>query len=502
MSELMIGWSEADITPATDKFISLSGQYYVRLTKEIHSRLKTVAVAFSSGEKHFLLASMDNVGVAQDFQQAVRNAVAALEPALDPANIFINAIHTHNAPAAKLPKQAKGANGGVAKAVTDPNVLSPEEYIAFVVPIMAQNLVAAWRNRQPGGIARAFGFARVGHCRRPVFADGTAEMYGDTTRSDFIGLEAGEDSGVDMLFTFDRTGKKTGMLLNVACPSQVMEATYKVSSDFAGATRELLKKEYGEEFHTLYQISPAGCQSPRDLVRHYTTEPDFWHEDGVAEIAHRLLAAVKSAPPGEIDYVPVFERKTLRVTLPRRRVSWRRYQEAKAELARLLAIKDEDTAYAEFCAHTHAAEKRGGPGPYDDKTEHFVCIKNQQAEIARFENQDEVPTISFDMLVARIGDVAIANNPFELYLYYGQNIKARSHAQQTFLVQHSSGASIQPGYLPSPDAEKFGGYGGMVINGQCGSDAGFMLADITVEEINQLFAQEIRNQAGNVRMKG
>ena len=487
MSKLMIGWSEADITPETDKFISLAGQYYVRLSKEIHSRLKTVAVAFSSGDEHFLLASMDNGGVAEVFQKAVREAVVKLEPAIDPEKIFINAIHTHNAPAAKVPMKVKGAHGGVVKAVTDPNVYTPQEYIDFVVPVMAQNLVNAWKNRKAGGVARAFGFARVRHCRRAVFADGTAEMYGNTTRQDFIGMEAGEDSGVDMLFTYDEAGKKTGMLLNVACPSQVMESTYKVSSDFAGATRELLKKEYGNDFHMLYQISPAGCQSPRDLVRHYTTEPDFWHEDGVAVIADRLLTAVKNAQPGKIDYEPVFKQKSIRVTLPRRRASYVDYKKAKAELARLVAIKSEDIAYKEFCDNTHAAEKKDGPGPYDDKTEHFVCIKNQQAVITRYESQDEVPTISFDMNVARIGDIAIASNPFELYLYYGQNIKARSKAQQTFLVQLSSGASIHAGYLPSPDGEKFGGYGGMIINGQCGSDGGFMLADITVKEINALF---------------
>ncbi len=486
-NKLMIGWSEVDITPVTDKFIPLNGQYYVRWTKEIHSRLKSVAVAFSSGNEHFLLASMDNVGVAEAFQQELREAVVKLEPAINPANIFINAIHTHSGPGAKRPAQVKGAHGNVAKAITDPNVLSADEYVDFVIPIMAQNLVNAWKNRQPGGIARAFGFARVGHCRRAVFADGTAEMYGNAHRPDFVGMEAGEDSGVDMLFTYDAAGNKTGMLLNVACPSQVMESTYKVSSDFAGATRELLKKEFGENFHTLYQISPAGCQSPRDLVRHYTTEPDFWHEDGVVEIANRLLTAVKNAQPGKIDYEPVFKQESIRVTLPRRRATWQAYQKAKAELARLVAIKDENTAYEEFCANTHAAEKIGGPGPYDDKTEHFVCIKNEQAVINRYENQDEIPTISFDMLVARIGDIAIANNPFELYLYYGQNMKARSKAQQTFLVQLSSGASIHAGYLPSPDGEKFGGYGGMIINGQCGSDAGYMLADITVAEINKFF---------------
>ena len=92
-SKLMIGWSEADITPVTEKSISLAGQYYVRLTKEIHSRLKTVALAFSSGDSHFLMASMDNVGVAESFQKLVRDAVVKQEPAINPANIFINTIH-------------------------------------------------------------------------------------------------------------------------------------------------------------------------------------------------------------------------------------------------------------------------------------------------------------------------------------------------------------------------------------------------------------------------
>ena len=486
-SKIMIGWSEADITPVTEKSISLAGQYYVRLTKEIHSRLKTVAVAFSSGNSHFLMASMDNVGVAEAFQKLVREAVVKQEPSIDPANIFINAIHSHSAPSAKPPVVMKGANGGVAKAVTDPNVLSAQEYVDFAVPIVAQNLVNAWKNRKAGGVARAFGFARVGHCRRAVYANGKAEMYGDTTRQDFIGMEAGEDSGVDMFFTFDKAGKKTGMILNVACPSQIMESTYKVSSDFAGATRELLKKDFGEDFHTLYQISPAGCQSPRDLVRHYTTEPDFWHEDGVAEMAGRLRTAVVNAVPGKIDYEPVFKQKSVRVSLPRRRASYVDYKNAQAELARLTAIMPLDQAYEEFCKETHANEKLNGPGPYDSKLHHMVLIKNEQAVIKRYENQDEVPTISFDMNVARIGDAAFASNPFELYLYYGQNIKARSKAQQTFLVQLCAGASIDAGYLPSPDAEKFGGYGGLIINGQVGSDGGFKLADTTVEEINKLF---------------
>ena len=481
MNQFMIGWSEADITPVTEKKIALYGQYYARTATEIHSRLKTVAVAFSSGGEQFLTASLDLVNFQQDFHRKIRAAAAALEPEIDPEKIFLNAIHTHSGPSAT----PVGLSNVWRE--RDQEALSPEEYVEFVIPVIARNLVDAWHNRKPGGIARAFGSARVGHCRRPVFANGKAEMYGDTTRPDFIGMEAGEDSGVDMLFTFDEKGKKTGMFLNLACPSQVMEATCKISSDFAGATRELLKQDFGAEFHMIYQISPAGCQSPRDLVRHYTTEPDFWHEDGVEEIAKRLRTAVVGAVPGKIDYAPVFKHTSMHVTLPRRRASYVDYKNAQAELARLIAIMPEKEAFQAFCAETHAKEKINGPGPYDSKLHHFVLIKNMQAVISRYEIQDQEPTVGFDMNVVRLGDIAVASNPFELYLYYGQNIKARSHAAQTFLVQLAAGADYPAGYLPSPDAEKFGGYGGLIINGQVGSEGGYKLADLTVNEINKLF---------------
>ena len=481
MEKFMIGWSEADTTPVTEKKVALYGQYYGRTATGIHSRLKTVAAAFSSGSEQFLTASLDLVNFQQDFHRRIRAMVHELEPEIDPEKIFLAAIHTHNGPSATpvgLPSLWSER---------DPETLTPEEYVEFIIPIIAKNLVDAWHNRKPGGIARAFGFARVGHCRRAVYANGKAEMYGDTTRPDFIGMEAGEDSGVDMLFTFDEKGKKTGMFLNVACPSQVMEATYKISSDFAGATRELLKKDFGEDFHTLYQVSSAGCQSPRDLVRHYTTEPDFWHEDGVAEIAKRLRNAAVSAMPEKIDYAPVFKHTVMNVTLPRRRASYLDFKNAQAELERLTAIMPKKEAFEAFCAKTHANEKIDGPGPYDSKLHHFVLIKNAEAVIKRYQVQNQEPTISFDMNVVRLGDIAVASNPFELYLYYGQNIKARSKAQQTFLVQLAAGADLPAGYLPSPDGEKFGGYGGLIINGQVGSEGGYKLADITVTEINKLF---------------
>ena len=487
--KLLVGWSEVDITPdALGKEIPLYGQYYARVAKGIHSRLKGVFAAISSGDEYFITGSIDNCGTPRQLVDLLREETAKRIPGFDKSKLFINAIHSHSAPSLAF-NAAKAGVGAIAWADMDKNntVLTADEYAAFAVPLLLDAIVQAWENRAPGGIATAFGSARIGHCRRAVYTDGTAEMYGDTTRPDFIGLEAGEDTGIEMLFTLDAEGRKTGMFLNVACPSQNMESTYLVSSDFAGAAREILKGAYGENFRTIYQISPAGCQSPRDLVRHYTTEPDFWHADGVEVLAKRLYNAVTTAELSEIDYNPVMASKNVEVVLPRRRASYMDYKAAQAELARLTAIMDEKSAFAAFEAETHANEAIDGPGPYDSKLHHFVLIKNAQAVIARYENQDANPNYIFDMNVIRLGNIAMANNPFELYLYYGQNIKARSHAFQTFLVQISGNGNFHAGYLPSPDAEKFGGYGGLIINGQVGSDGGYKLADRTVEEINKLF---------------
>lgn len=52
-------------------------------------------------------------------------------------------------------------------------------------------------------------------------------------------------------------------------------------------------------------------------------------------------------------------------------------------------------------------------------------------------------------------NVAFTTNPFELFLDFGNKIKARSKAEQTFIVQLCWGCS---GYLPTEKAEKAGHY--------------------------------------------
>lgn len=476
--ELLAGWGEADITP-DEQVVELFGQYYERLSQGIHSRLKTVALVLARGDKRVIMVSIDCAGAPADLCRRLEQAIAGRVPELSAAALIVNATHTHNAPSLE-----RGFNWWE----PDPKALTCEAFRNRVEAKVIEAVEGAWKSRQPSGMANVLDYARAGHCRRAVYSDGTAEMYGRTDRDDFIGMEGCEDSGVDLMFFFDTRRRPTGVIVNLACPSQVMESTYVISSDFMGALRERLKAEYGPDFRTLCQVSAAGDQSPRDLTRNYRGEPDFWHADGVEALAERLLAAVKRAylrAFGTIVTDPVLAHKVVPLSLPKRRVSEMEYEAARREVARLEAIRDSAGAYRDFCATVHRNEKiPGRPGPHDDKLMHFVLIRNAEAVVNRHKEQATAPDVLVPVSVVRLGNAAFASNPFELYLEFGQRLKARSLAEQTFVVQLANGVG---GYLPSRRAEELGGYGGLVINGQIGSAGGSKLVDETLAAVRSLW---------------
>ena len=124
------------------------------------------------------------------------------------------------------------------------------------------------------------------------------------------------------------------------------------------------------------------------------------------------------------------------------------------------------------------------PGPYDSKLHHFVKIRNEEAVINRYKDQNDKPVLKMQLHVIRLGGLVFATNPFELYLDFGHRIRARSQAEQTFMIQLCNGVG---GYLPSKRAEKLGGYGGLIINGQVGSDGGTILVDKTLAGIKKIW---------------
>jgi len=98
-------------------------------------------------------------------------------------------------------------------------------------------------------------------------------------------------------------------------------------------------------------------------------------------------------------------------------------------------------------------------------------------------------TFPIEMHVLRLGDVAIATNPFELFLDYGIQIQARSAAPQTILIELASPAGYA-GYVPTPRAVQAGGYSAEVLVNMVGPEGAQVLVDRTVETIGELFRSD------------
>lgn len=477
---LRIGWAIDDITP--DGPASLFGQYYERISTNVQSPLKITACAMEStdekgNKEQAIMVSADLLLIPRALQDSVKIRVKPQIPDFDTRKLFLNATHTHSAPNPGLDWKvdAKPDSG----------------YTKFLSDKLSAVVVSAWKSRKPAGISRSLGYAVVGHNRRVKYADGTAEMYGETDRSDFVGMEGASDPGVDMLFCWDLKKKLTGIIINVSCPAQVTEAKYYVSADYWSEVRKDLISKYSKDLYVLSQVGAAGDLSPRDLPRGYKAgETNMWDIPGIVEIGRRLTQLIDAAYPEAMNNIQTalaFKHTVLNIDLPVRKVTEDEYKKALKIVNEIRSREPKDsnspnTAWNRFLKELHDNEKIKGYGPWDNKESDYGRLKINERVLNIYANQDLHPLYNLELHVIRLGDVAIASNPFELYVDYGFAIKGRSKAKQTFVVQLSGDYGD---YLPTARAIPGGQYSALVS--VIGPIGGQMLVDTTVSLINRMW---------------
>ena len=494
MNKLKIGWAEISITP--DKKIALAGQFAERISEYVETPITVTALAVSDGEEQMIICSCDLAGIGENLVAAVRDRIKKENNEIDTDKIIISAIHTHSSHT-----YSRGKNRSFLRAKEIFNsFLPPEkqyqakvsakgddfmddyEALGFLTERIAKAAVSAWEARKPARYAAGFGRAAIGMCRRACYSDGSAKMWGDTNMASFTELEGGNDSGIEMLFFYDENEKLTGVVANVACPAQVLEHRLFISSDYWGKVKALLREKYGEDRFVLGLCSPAGDQCPRDLIRWVNPEspiddpnierndyiergadPSMFDIKGSWLVGKRIVNEIVMALEDvEKTYdEAIFKHEKLTVDLPLRRVTPKDYEEAIEALEKYAGrVKDHINFADNAKMHIHTGT------------------------IIRWEEQHKRNIHPVEVHIARLGNIAIATNPFELFLDYGNQIRARSRARQTILIQLACG---DDGYLPTEKAEKGSHYSAYVSSGFVGHQGGEMLVRKTTEEINKMF---------------
>ena len=451
--DLLVGWASIDITP--DRPVALAGQMYTRVSKSVRDPVTATVLAIeTSGPApgQAIMIACDLVAIGPDVEEGLRRRLREELRDFDSAKLLLNATHTHTAPETREGRYE-----------LPPGVMQPSEYVAFLVERLATAAGQAWRSRQPAGVSWALGHAVVGHNRRAVYQDGTARMYGKTDRPDFRHLESYEDHGLEMLFFWNRRNGLTGVVINIACPSQVLESQQYISADFWHDVRKLLKERYPENPYVYPMTGASGDQSPHLLFRR-RAEERLRERLGVSqteEIARRIVNAV--------DYVLPAARKDIRhrvpfvhivedLRLPVRTVTPAELQQAKQDYDKLLK------------------------SPASERSR-YVLMNRARQVIDRYERQKKEPFYEMKLHAIRLGDVAIVTNPFELYLDFGIQMKARSMAEQTFIVQLAGAGT----YVPTAKAVAGGHYGAEVASNLVGPEGGQVLVDRTVEAVNSMW---------------
>ncbi|NOX98689.1 MAG: hypothetical protein GXP30_02990 [Verrucomicrobia bacterium] len=460
-AELLIGQSTTDITPELP--VALSGQFHTRIAKKIETPITASVVVLekklANGEsEQAILVSCDVVIIRDGILAKLREKVTKKSPDIDPEKIILNATHTHTAPVMregsyKIPKTG---------------VTQPSEFVELLTDRVAEAIDKAWKNKQPGGVSWGLGHAVIAQNRRIVFTDGKTKMYGKTALPSFKKLEGAEDHGVEVLFFFDTDKKLLATAVNVACPGQEVAGRSNINADYWHNVREQLKEKHGNDLVVLSWVGAAGDQSPRLMIRKAANDRMVIaaKQTHLKEIGRKIARAVDDAwqvAKNDVHFDAPLIHTVRNLDLPIRRVTKKEIAQAKTEITNLKAYS-----------------KKSG------KDNQRKQLWNQKT-IDRFAQQDNHPYYSIELHVLRLGDIAIATNPFELFTEYGLRMKARSKSIQTFVIQHTGADGM---YLPTEEAVSGGGYSAIINSNYVGSAGGDLLTNETVKGINAMWEKK------------
>lgn len=452
-AEFRFGAASVDITP--DKPVALDGQRNVRISKSPETPISATALALESRAEgkvidQAIIVSCDLVAIRDGILARVREKVKPRLADFDVKKLFLSATHTHTAPVTQEGRYH-----------LPPDILQPAEYAEWMTTRVAEAIVEAWEKRATGKVGWGQGQAVIAQNRRSVFADGSAVMYGKTDTDKFRGLEGYEDHNLEALFFWDNQDKLLATAINVACPAQEVGGQSRIHADFWHPVREQLRARHGASLQVIAWNGAGGDVTSRLM---YGTAADARMRklrglSRLDEIARRIVNGWTEAhEAARLDQQanPPLHHVVRDLDLPLRVVT-----EAEAASARQEAEKySKDPAqrwnynWNQSVVVRHELQKGGDPG-------------SQKMELH----------------VLRLGDVAIASNEFELFTDYGVQMKARSPAVQTFVIQLSGSA----GYLPSVRAVHGGGYSAVIQSSRIGPVGGQELVDETVAAIQGLW---------------
>ncbi len=384
-STLRIGLAEVNYTP--DVGLDLVGNYrgddYA--SRGVHDSLyaKALVAADNKGMKVAIL-SIDICLLPREPVEFMRSYIAS-KTDIRPENVMIMATHTHSGPPSDL------------------SAPKAKEYLTRA----AGAVLAANANLRPTVISVGRSTeSRISHNRRLRCKDGTTHMCWEKFEPGYVIEPWGSIDPEVITLSFNQEGRQTGVLVNFGCHATTLTGNnWLYTADYPGYLAEAIKRVEGKDFKSIFC---NGCCGNVTQVDYRIGFPSTFQEcQRIGYIlAVSALEAMKNATPVATDRIAVSKEM---VPLSRIDIS-----DEQLEWAKKLMIK---------------VEKEGMPPIQADGMPDAYYAKEW---IEMRKNQDI--TDSVEVMVVRIGDIAFAGLPGEIFNEFGKDIKAKSPCRNTIVT--------------------------------------------------------------------
>ena len=490
---LRIGWATRDVS--TELPVVIPGGFSRPVAKGMTDKLTVTALVIDNGVDQVIFLSCDHVHLHSSNIRQIQSLVAKMEPRLPRNKWIVCSTHTHTGAALYGP----GRHGIPEGLPFDEKA----EYRAMFIRSAAEAIVEAWRKRAYGKVAWGHGFVVAGFSRRTVYKEdltkisrfkrdpGSPVMVGHATMHgpnipEFSHYEAGMDPFANYLFTFDMNDNLTGAIINLSTTAQCGNPDHEhLSADFWHEARQAFKAKYGD-IYILPQCAAAGDITPRQqhyrkaqarrLKLKYGDRSDQFTIRYRMDIADRILAS--------FDEVLSWASKDKRHTLPIC------HTVIRPKLARA-KYSDEDVAAAKRSLEELEKTPQSNdadPVALNRAQSYRVTQRGKFTKVANNpENLKKLPELEAELHIVRIGDIAFASNPFELFIDYMHRIQRQSPYELTFIVQLAQMGGLPSGYLPTERAVANRGYSAEPYSYSIAPAGGDTLVRETVKELQRLY---------------
>ena len=397
------GYGRADISPVT-----LPVATDTQTANSVHDKLYATCVAVSDGTDVALMFSMDmkNIPSEDFYPEATKRITAAY--GIPKENVILNAMHSHNAPAAQSPNKTgiiewrEVAYQGILAAAKDA-LLDLAPATAHTGRSDTTNMV----------YVRRYLDVKTGRC-----------LNMNETVSKGLAVRETEADPEMRTIRFERGEKKDILMVNwqAHAASAASPLAGQISADYVGVTRAGVESTM--DVHFAFFMGASGNIALKDKLGGASLA---WDELG-AKLVNKVQEAVAAETPIEVGTDvkithTVIEGKVIQET-PERIMAAQQYSASKTAAEKEQVIKD-----------------------YNLDTEHDVTAIQYRTKYGQ--------THDIPLTAISFGEIAFATAPYEMFDTNGLDIRNGVPFKTTFVCSLTNG---NLGYFPDSDIWDNKGY--------------------------------------------